>query len=264
MPKPLDILLFTADPALACRALAAGVSGVVIDWEARADDARRAAVSLEDTPDTVDDLRAVAAVAGAPIYCRLNRPGSRLRAEIDTAVDGGATHLIVPMIERAVEVEQVLGLVGGRAAVGIMIETEPACQAVESIAALPVDFVYVGLLDLAISRGEGNPFRALADGTADRVREAFAGTRFGIGGVTTVDAGHPVPAIDLLGELARLDTDFAFARRSFLRDTAGRDLAAECRRIDTAWQALGERDAAQVVADHDRFIRQHGASRSER
>ena len=129
---------------------------------------------------------------------------------------------------------------------------------------MPVDFVYVGLLDLAISRREGNPFRALADGTADRVREAFAATRFGIGGVTTVDAGCPVPALDLLGELARLDADFAFARRSFLRDTAGRDLGAECRRIDEAWQALGRRDAAQVAADHARFVREHGASRSAR
>ena len=262
MHKPLDILLFTVDPALACRALAAGVSGVVVDWETRACDVRRAAVDLAGATDSPADLRAVSRVAhGRPVYCRINRPGPHTPAEVACALEGGATHLIVPMIEQPSEAEQVLDLVGERAAVGIMIETEPACRAVEAMAAVPVDFVYVGLLDLAIDRREGNPFHTLVDGTADRVREAFAGTRFGIGGVTAIDAGCPVPAIDLLGELARLDADFAFARRSFLRDTAGRDVAVEVARIGEAWQALRDREAAQVAADHARFAREYGASR---
>jgi hypothetical protein len=259
--KPLDILLFTADPARACGALAAGVSGVVVDWETRACDPRRAAVDV-GAPDSPADLRAIASVAhGRPVYCRVNRPGPHTPTEVACALEGGATHLIVPMIERPDEAGQVMDLVRGRAAVGIMIETELACRALEAMAAVPVDFVYVGLLDLAIGRREGNPFRALVDGTADRVREAFAGIRFGIGGVTAVDAGCPVPAIDLLGELARLDADFAFARRSFLRDTAGRDVAVEVARIGQAWQALRGREAAQVAADHARFAREYGASR---
>ncbi len=264
MPERLEVLLFTVDPLLARQVLAAGVSGVVVDWETRACDPRRAAVDIGGAPDSPEDLRAVADVVRGPVYCRINRPGPHTADEIACALQGGATHLIVPMIERPAEAEQVLDLVGGRAAVGIMIETEPACREAKAIAALPLDFVYVGLLDLAIGRREGNPFRILADGTADRVREAFAGTRFGIGGVTAVDAGSPVPAIHLLGELARLDADFAFARRSFLRDMSDRDVAFELARIGEAWQALRRRDAARVAADHARFVREYGASRPAR
>lgn len=263
MHKPLEILLFTVDRALARQARAAGVSGVVVDWETRACDPRRAAVDL-GAPDSPEDLRAVSDAVCGPVYCRINRPGPHTPREVACALEGGATHLIVPMIERPAEAEQVLHLVGGRAAVGIMIETDPACQAAEAIAALPLDFVYVGLLDLAIGRREGNPFHVLVDGTADRVREAFAGIRFGIGGVTAVDAGSPVPALDLLGEVARLDADFVFARRSFLRDMSDRDLAFEVARIGDAWQALRNREAAQVAADHARFVREYGTSRPER
>lgn len=260
MHRLLEILLFTVDPVLARQARAAGVAGVIVDWERRACDPRRAAVDI-GAPDSPEDLRIISAAVPGPVYCRINRPGPQTPAEIACALDGGATHLIVPMIEGPDEVARVLDLVQGRAAVGVMIETEPACRAVKAIAALPLDFAYVGLLDLAICRGEGNPFHILVDGTADRVREAFAGIRFGIGGVTAIDAGSPVPAIDLLGELARLETGFVFARRSFRRDMADRDLDVEVARIGQAWQRLRSRDAAQVAADHARFVREYGTSR---
>jgi hypothetical protein len=135
-----------------------------------------------------------------------------------------------------------------------------ACNNAAEIAREPADFVYVGLLDLALSRGEGNVFRPLADGTADRLRETFATPRFGIGGVTVVDGGSPVPCRMLLGELARLDTHIAFARRSFKRDTADRDLSVEQDRLRTTWRTLRQRDPASVEDDHRNFVVRFGAS----
>lgn len=257
---PLEVLLFTTDAALAARAIAGGVAGLVVDWEDRRNAGERAVCDQAGTPDTVDDLQTMAALEPGRIVCRINAVGAHTPHEIDEAVAQGATDVLAPMIESPHEVARLVDLVAGRAAVGIMIETVDACRLATEIARVPVDFVYVGLLDLAISRRERNLFRPLADGTADRVREAFADTRFGIGGVTVVDGGAPVACRVLLGELARLHTTFAFARRSFTRDMAGRDLAVELHRLQVEWDNLLARDPADVARDHADFAARFGGS----
>ncbi len=256
----LDVLLFTTDTALAKRAIAGGVAGLVVDWEDRREGGERQAGDPFCRPDTIDDLRTIAALEPPRVLCRINAVGPHTPREIDAALAAGATDVLAPMIETPHEVARLVDLVAGRAAVGIMIETADACRLAGEIARVPVDFVYVGLLDLAISRHEGNIFRPLADGTADRVREAFAGTRFGIGGVTVVDGGSPVACQVLLGELARLRAAFAFARRSFTRDTAGRNLAIEFGRLQMLWEALFARDPDRVARDHADFAARFGGS----
>jgi hypothetical protein len=257
----LDVLLFTAEQDLAIRARAAGIDGFVVDWERRDSEARREGDEPGGGPDTAQDLQRVATVEQTQLLCRINAVNDRTAGELDRAIDCGATHVIVPMVESPRDVERVVELNAGRARLGIMIETVAACDAAAAIAQVPVDFVYVGLLDLAIDRHEGNVFRPLVDGTGDRLRECFASTRFGIGGVTAVDCGSPVPCEVLMGELARLRADFVFARRSFKRDMVGRDMSVERRRIAATWQALQQRDATSVARDHDEFARRFGASR---
>jgi hypothetical protein len=257
----LDILLFTADRLLARAAVAAGITGFVVDWEDRQGGIDRSASDEGVAPDTAEDVGRMAAVPGARVVCRLNAVGAGTAREIDLAIESGARDLLVPMIDTPHQVEEVTDLVRGRAGVGIMIETTGACDRAGEIARVPVDFVYVGLLDLAIGRREGNVFRPLADGTASRLRECFERTRFGIGGVTVVDGGAPVPCPVLMGELARLRTDFVFARRSFKRDVRGRDMTVEHQRLQAAWRALRSRDAARTAADHDEFVTAYGASR---
>jgi hypothetical protein len=256
----LDILLFTVDAALARRALAADVAGLVVDWEDRGASIDRGACDNGSGPDTVDDLRRIAGIAAGRVVCRLNPAGPASSDEVELAIDHGATDLLVPMVERPGELSAVQAMAGGRARVGVMIETVEACRNASEIARAGPAFVYVGLLDLAISRGEGNVFRPLADGTADRLREQFAGTRFGIGGITVADGGSPVPCAVLMAEMARVRSDFVFARRSYLRDTAGRDLVEEGARLRTLWCQLNARDAARVARDHDEFVERFGQS----
>lgn len=247
---------------MARAAVAAGITGFVIDWEDRQSSVDRSASDDGARPDTAEDVGRIAAVPGARVICRLNAVGERTAREIDLAIESGASDLVVPMIDTPHQVEQVTDLVRDRAGLGIMIETAGACDRAREIARVPVDFVYVGLLDLAIGRREGNVFRSLADGTASRLRECFEGTRFGIGGVTVIDGGAPVPCPVLMGELARLRTDFVFARRSFKRDIRGRDMAVEHQRIQATWRALLSRDAARIDADHDAFVERYAASRA--
>jgi hypothetical protein len=90
--------------------------------------------------------------------------------------------------------------------------------------------VYVGLNDLAIQRGCANIFTALIDGTLERIRRPFV-VRFGFGGLTLPDCGHPIPCRLLMGEMSRLHCDFSFLRRSFRRDMAGREMAVEIPRL---------------------------------
>jgi hypothetical protein len=255
----LDVLLFTVDVRLARRAAAAGLAGFVVDWEDRRSSTDRT-LGISDEPDTVEDLERIASVDGVRIVCRINPVGSHTAREVDAAVERGATDLLVPMVDTPHDVARVVALADGRVRVGVMIETVTACDNAAEIAREPADFVYVGLLDLALSRAERNVFGPLADGTAERLRSVFATPRFGIGGVTVVDGGAPVPCRVLLGELARLDTDIAFARRSFKRDTADRDLSLEHDRLRSAWRELRQRTPAAVEADHRDFVARFGLS----
>jgi len=114
--------------------------------------------------------------------------------------------------------------------------------------------VYVGLNDLAISRGTPCIFTALTDGTVERLREAFADTPFGFGGLTVVELGHPIPCLRLLEEMARLRSSFTFLRRSFRRDIVGRDAATVVAAIQATWRALLRRDPEREARDHTLLV----------
>ena len=60
-----ELLLFTRDVDLAARAVAAGVDGIVIDWERAGKRARQLAADTEINLDTVDDLRRMRMRRGA-------------------------------------------------------------------------------------------------------------------------------------------------------------------------------------------------------
>jgi len=248
----LELVLFSRDPEDARQAFAAGVDAFIVDWEERGKEERQRKADTEIDPGTADDLERLVRTgpAGAPVWCRVNGVGGPVKQEVESAVAAGAHCVLLPMVRETGDVERFLELVGGRTRVGILVETEEAVRRLEPISRLPLDVVYVGLNDLAISRGYVSLFEGLADGTVDRVRSAFPRARFGFGGVTTVDGGAPIPALELLGEIERVGCDFSFLRRSFRRDVAGRDAAAEVARIRSAWRRLRARNAAE--REHDR------------
>jgi hypothetical protein len=217
-PRRFELLLFATDPAVVREAVAAGVDGIIVDWERRGKVERQAAADTQINHDTPDDLRRVRAATGALVICRINGVGISTRDEIDTAVDAGADEILLPLVRTPDEVAGVIDIVAGRAGVGMLLETVDAVANPAAFAGLPLTRVYVGLNDLAIERGSANLFAAVTDGTVERLRARFT-MPFGFGGLTLPDRGHPVPCRLLMGEMARLDSGFSFLRRSFYRDT---------------------------------------------
>ena len=259
--RGLDLLLFAGDPLTDAQAVAAGFRRFVVDWEWRGKDQRQSGADTEINHHTPETLRRLRAVDTDERWCRLNRFGPWTPEEVETALEAGATHVLLPMVEHPREAERLVALVAGRVCPGILVETVAACAHARELAQVPLGAVYVGLNDLAISRGRRFIFDAVADGTVERLRDVFHPPRFGFGGMTVLDGGRPVPARLLLAEMARLHCSFTFLRRSFKRDIAARDWRAERALLAQEWRALHERTPDQVSRDR---LRLHEAIRQAR
>ncbi len=250
----LELFLFTSDVGLATQAVAAGVDGIVIDWERSGKHARQRGADTEVNEDTVEDLRRLRASTDARILCRINPLGVETAGEIDAAVEAGAAEVLLPMVRSRHDVEQALELAAGRVELGILVETAEAVASAPELARLPLSRVFLGLNDLAIERRSASIFAALVDGTIDEVRTAFD-VPFGVAGLTVPEAGEPLPCRLLIGELARLRCEFTFLRRSFRRDIEGRSLDVEVPRIRDAVCDAWTRSADDVGHDRVEFER---------
>jgi len=254
MSTEIDLFLFTADPQLATRAFAAGVAGIVIDWEQRGKEERQDGADTEINRDTLEDLLEVRRATRATVVCRINPVSGDTEHELEAAISAGADEVLVPMVRAADDVRFVLDRAGGRIGVGILVETTNAVRNVGELGRLSLARVYVGLNDLAIERGSPTIFSALLDGTVDRIRAAVAAP-FGVAGMTLPDAGHPIPSRLIIGELARLRCAFTLLRRSFRRDVVGRDLAVEVPRMQQAARAAFARSPNAVASDRTELAR---------
>lgn len=249
MGSLIELMLFENCLDSARAAIECGVDQFLIDWECLGKEERQNDFDTEIRPGTAADLRAIAALPEARTWCRINGFGPNTAEEIETAVAAGAAGIFLPMVRSPREVEMFLQRVAKRCATGILVETLEAFTTALDLAALPLERVYFGLNDFAISRGSTSIFLALLDGSVERTRDIFAERDFGFGGITTVDAGYPVPSKRLIEEMARLDCQFSFLRRSFRRDTVYREPKDVVAGIHRYWQHCRERDRATVRLD---------------
>jgi hypothetical protein len=249
----IELFLFTTDAALARRAVRAGITGLVVDWEQRGKHRRQRGADTEVNRHTVGDLARLRAATTAPILCRVNAPGQWTAEELESAIAAGADEVLLPMARTVDDVEMALETVAGRAGLGILVETSEAVSLAHELAKLPVARVYLGLNDLAIERGSPTIFDAIADGTVERVRGAFA-VPFGFAGLTDPRGGSPLPSRLLIAELVRLRCSFTFLRRSFHRDVVGPRLEAGVSRIRDALSAAGARSSHEIDSDHHELV----------
>lgn len=248
-----QLFLFSAEPATIEPAVAAGVAGVVVDWERVGKRHRQAGADTQIGEDTPQDLRRVRARTAAPILCRIDNAPELIPGQIDEAVAAGADEILLPMVRSADEVEAALERANGRIGVGILIETRAALDDVAQLAALPLTRVYVGLNDLAIERGTVNIFEPLVDGTVDEIRRNFS-VPFGLAGLTVVDRGTPIQCRLVVSELIRLGCSFSFLRRSYHADIRGRDPLREIPRLLQALEDARHRPPDQIESDREQLV----------
>jgi hypothetical protein len=249
-----ELVLFSTNPDLIRSADENGVDAFIVDWEARGKEARQSGFDTQVNHDTLEDLKSVRRSTARTVLCRLNSFGDETAEEVRKAIEAGADELLLPMITSPEQPLRVLEMVDGACGVGILVETPEAVCCADRLAALPLSRVYVGLNDLAISRNLPNIFSAVSDGTVEQVRRYFKATPFGFGGLTLPERGFPIPARLLISEMARLNCQFSFMRRSFWRDTAGRDLAVEIPRLKEAIQAAFDRTDGECERCHQELL----------
>jgi len=245
---PMQVLLFSHDPMYASAAVAAGVAGVVVDWEWRGKAERQAGWNTQINRATVDDLRAIHAAAGDRVVCRINNSPDRV-AECRLAIDNGAGEVWLPMVRSVDEVEACLAAIDGRAGLGVMVETREAMRLGRALSQLPLAHAYIGLHDYYIDGGSTGLFEPIVDGTLDRFREDYPG-EIGFAGITRPGGGNPIPQRLLLAAMARLGCAFGVARRGFLADVPICAVDAAIDEIAAEMTRLRSRAAHAVDHDH--------------
>jgi citrate lyase beta subunit len=246
----VDLYLFTTDVDYAREALAAGVDGLVVDWEHLGKQQRQAGADTEVNHDTVEDLVRLRRSIDAPVIVRIHAAGEASGREVEEAIGGGATEILLPMVRRVVDVERVLELIDGRCRLGILIETADGVRNAADLCSLPLSRVYVGLNDLSIDRGIANIFASVADGTVEEVRRACA-RPFGFAGLTHPDFGAPIPCRLLVNEMVRLECAFSFVRRSFRRDAQRFGVSAVVRALREEIDSARGRPRTELLASRD-------------
>ncbi|HEB95564.1 MAG TPA: aldolase [Sedimenticola thiotaurini] len=257
--SPLELLLFTTDPAFARRAEQAGIDGFIVDWECKGKGDRQRGFDMEVNADTPEDVAMVAQAVERPVIVRINGPGDHTPGEIELALDCGAGGLMLPMATDAGQVARFLDQVAGRARTIVQVETQPLVEDLDRFATLGWDAAYIGLHDLMLSRSADSMWRALLDGTVERIFRTLSGRDVGFAGATVIGGGHPIRFTQILQELSRLGARLTFLRRSFKREIEDREMGAEIAAVRAAWEACNARGAAAVASDREvlyRYLRQ--------
>lgn len=250
----IDLVLFEHLPERVRQARLAGISSFLVDCENHGKRDRQAGFDTEVNCGEPADLAGIKTCPGTTAFLRIDRYGDDTRRQVDLAIHHGAEVLLLPLVTTPAEVDGFLRHVAGRCRAGILVETDSACRCAKQLAEFPLDFVYVGLNDLMISRSSRDLFAPILDGTLDTLRHAFPAAHFGFGGATAVDRGSPIPCIMLLQEMARLACDFTFLRRSFKRDVTAQEMPGAVSRIHDCWKTLRERCPADVRSDHESLL----------
>lgn len=216
----LKYFYITNQPDVARVADFAGVDRIFIDLEKNGK-AERQPMDTVKNYHTLDDVKAVRpSVKNAELLVRVNPVFEGTQAEIDTAIEYGADIIMLPMWKTTREVKYVLDIIGDRAKLLPLLETDEAARCADEVLELDgVDEIHIGLNDLSISQGKKFLFELLVDGTVDALAEKCKakGVSFGVGGVGTVGSNFALPAENIFAEHYRLGSDMVILSRSFCK-----------------------------------------------
>lgn len=253
MAHSFELILFSNDVPYVQQATRAGLDGVIIDRENMGKSHRQLTRDTQVNYHTFDDLEQMRSVSDIRTFCRINNLQDIRIAEAKRAIRCGADEIFLPMVRTVAEVTEVLQIIEGKADLGILIETEEGIAIAEDLSHLPLSHVYVGLNDLAIARSMSNIFENVYNGTVEYLRDHFPHIPFGFGGLTIPPHGNPIPTVLLMAEMMRLECNFTFLRRSFLRDVPIDKLGDAIPLIKSSLQTYTNR-TVDKIEEHQNMI----------
>ncbi len=212
-----DFFAFYSNESTLQKLIEANIDGIIVDWENLGKSNRQNLYNTQINKHTVDDLKTVGRAGLRNVICRINGPEYWSKEEVNSAIDLGASEILVPMIRNIQEAEFILNTVDGRVKVGLMLETTGALSIANQLNELPVYRFFVGLNDLSIERKSRNLFEPLVDGTIDELRPKIT-KHFGVAGLTHPASGYPIPCSRLIEQMQKHKATFAFLRRAFYKD----------------------------------------------
>ena len=248
----LKLMYITNAPAVAKIAADAGVDRIFIDMEVLGKAERQGGMDTVQSHHVPEDIARVrAAIANrAEIMARVNPLNPNSQREIDASIQNGADVIMLPMWRTAEDLRQLVQLVGGRAKIMPLLETDTAADNLSAALQVPgIDQMHIGLNDLHLCYHQKFMFQLLADGTVDRLctRLRDANIPYGFGGVGRPGSGT-LPAEAIIGEHYRLGSEYVILSRSFCNTARITDLneirhiftqgVAEIRRVErecAAW-----------------------------
>lgn len=245
----MKLFLFTSELKLAKMAVQTGIDSIMLDWEKKTAESEAA-----DGPvDTPEDLERLASEPDIQISVRINGTEGSLQNEINLACEFGAQYIMLPMARHEDDIHSFIEIVNDRAQTIIQIETREILDRLDKVRELPWNHAYIGMLDLASSRGDDSIWPLLLDHTIENIVGKLDGRSVGFGGITVVGGGSPVPFTMLLHEMTRLCSTLGFMRRSFKREIKGRAFNSEVDAIRSFIKASSARSQSAINEDHAAF-----------
>ena len=214
----LKLMYLTNDPQIAEIAEENGVDRIFLDLELRGKEERQGHLDTVISHNSIDDVKKLReTLHSAELLVRVNPIFDGSKEEIDCVVNDGADIVMLPYFKTVAEVNKFVELVGGRAKVCLLCETPEAAENIDEILSVPgIDEVHVGINDLHLGYHRHFMFEMVADGTVDKLCEAFRrhGVSYGFSGVARVGEGM-LPAENVLGEHYRLGSQMVILSRAF-------------------------------------------------
>jgi hypothetical protein len=254
MTQTIELVLFENDFNTIQGHIDSGITSFIVDLEFVGKNMRQLGFDTEIRPGTIDDLRKISSIPNIKVWSRINQYNDYTPSEVESVIASGAQIILLPMVTTLDEVVSFIELVNNRSEVAIMIETKEGAALAADLRDIPIDYVFFGLNDFAISRGSGSIFNALADGSVEQVRQGMPDFRFGFGGLTDLRRGFPIPSSYLLEEMSRLRCNFTFLRRSFMRDCKEVPPKVIVEAIQNYWYECSLRTEEHRHRDHAKLV----------
>lgn len=253
-------MYLTNNPKIAAMAESCGVDRVFLDLELRGKEARQGHLDTVISHNDIGDVRKLRAVLQkAELLVRVNSVYDGSAEEIDCVIRDGADIVMLPYFKTVAEVETFIRLVGGRAKTCLLCETPEAAENIDEILSVPgIDEVHVGINDLHLGYHRHFMFEMVADGTVDRLCEAFRrhGVSYGFGGVARVGEGM-LPAENVLGEHYRLGSQMVILSRAFCDTSKITDFEEISAVFQSGVEAIRRCEATLALQDDTYFSENH-------